>query len=54
MNVFMIATTVIATILFVIGSTVDNDTGKIMKNIAFGYIMGNIISMIIKLGPLLV
>ena len=54
MNVFMIATTIIATILYIIGSTVDGDTGKYMKNIAFGYIMGNIISIIVKLGPLLV
>ena len=54
MNVFMIATTVIATILYMIGSTVNSDTGKIMKNMAFGYIMGNLVSIIIKLGPLLV
>lgn len=54
MNVFMLSTTVLATILYLIGSVAKSDSGKILKNVAFGYIMGTIIAMIIKLGPLLV
>ena len=54
MNYFMIVTTVIAAISYAIGSTVDGNTGKYMQNTAFGYIIGTIIAIIVKLGPLLV
>lgn len=54
MNIIMVVITVVAAILYIIGSTVDGNTGKYMENMAFGYIMGILIAMIVKLGPLLV
>lgn len=54
MNVFMLVSALMGTILYLIGATLNSETGLYLRNIGFGYIMGIIIAMIIKLGPLLV
>lgn len=54
MNVYMLAIALIGTILYLAGAVLNSDTGLYLRNIGFGYIMGIIVSMIIKLGPLLV
>ena len=53
MNVFMLAIALMGTILYLIGVVLKSDTGLYLRNMGFGYIMGIIIAMIIKLGPLL-
>ncbi len=54
MNVFMLANALMGTILYLTGAVLKSDTGLYLRNIGFGYIMGIVVAMIIKLGPLLV
>ena len=54
MNVSLLTFALMGTILYLAGVVLKGDTGLYLRNIGFGYIMGIVIAMIIKLGPLLV